>query len=82
MARLRIQKLNEVPWMIGVWRKKPLRIIAMRVEDYVKVEIDTPDGLVIAKRGDYILQEGTGELRVIRKATFEKLYEKDVEEET
>ena len=77
MARLRIQKLSDLPWPITKWRKKPLSVIAIQVDAHVKIEIPTLEGTMVCKKGDYVVQGIAGEIYPVKKHIFEKLYDKE-----
>lgn len=54
------------------WRKTALVLAASLTED---VEVETPEGVMTAKAGDYLAQHEDGHAWPIKRETFEGTYE-------
>jgi len=57
------------------YRKKPLCVLAIQVTE--PFEVETLEGLMQGKTGDYLVKGIEGELYPVNKEIFEKSYEVD-----
>ncbi|GAG88575.1 unnamed protein product [marine sediment metagenome] len=65
--------ITKMPRNFNVYRKKPVKIKAVQMEE--EFEVKTLEGVLRGKAGDYLLQGVKGELYPCDKGIFEETYE-------
>jgi hypothetical protein len=59
----------------GVYRKKPLRVLAVRLDAPLTVQVGERRDALRGEAGDWLLQYGPGDYGVVASSVFEKTYE-------
>lgn len=73
---LRIKENAELPKVAQTFVKRPIKIRAMRI--YEDFEVETKEGVMRGKPGDYLIKGIEGEVYPCDKAIFDKTYEEVV----
>lgn len=78
MIKKRVKELKEVDGLVRLYRKKPLRVYAVKLKE--DVVVSTLEGDMTGHKGDYLIRGVNGEIYPCKEDIFLKTYEIEPEE--